>query len=517
MTKTPPNDSIEETPNDFSYGRIVFCDPLSSSHLSENELAIQKEKHRNRKILECIPDTIFISRKDGVIEEIVSQGDDVVYNQQIVGKSLDEKHEPRDLLLIRETVSRILQDGISRSIEYMIYDDSRCKYYYQAKAVAYDEQRVMVFTHNITRRFTRQKKMDELYRLLNTIIDTIPMDLSIKDPSDDFRYIYWNKELTKNTGLPPTLVIGKSDAEIGFYSKEEIEEVRCQEEELIRTGKPLSFRSVRITCSGKKIHQDMLKFLVPQGDDHSLIVSLWWNITSLIEAKEIAEKADKMKSAFLANMSHEIRTPLNAIVGFSDLMTYAEDEEDKKRYSEIIKTNNDLLLRLINDILDLSKIEADMITIQLEPFSLRQLLDDIFRITKLRMPGGVELNYNCPEKEVLMMIDKSRFLQVMNNLLNNAIRSTTQGTITFGYTAHDGMVEFYVKDTGVGIPEDKQEAIFERFVKLDNYQNGFGLGLAITRGLVKKMGGSVRLTSQLGKGSIFYFSLPVLPIPEMST
>lgn len=518
MTNKATNDSIKETPIDFSYGRMVFTESLTPSILHENELnSISKENYRSRKILECIPDTIFIARKDGVIEEIVTPGSDVIYNQQIVGQNLDRRHETRDLLLIRETVSKILQDGISRSIEYMIFDDDKNKYYYQAKAIAFDEQRVMVFAHNITQRFVRQKRVDELNKLLNTILDSIPMELSIKDPSDEFRYLYWNKELERNTGIPAIQAIGKSNEEIGLFSNSLREEIRLQEEELLRTGVSLTLKTHRIMPSGKKKYQDLMKFLVPQGDNHFLIVSLWWDITSLIEAKESAEKADKMKSAFLANMSHEIRTPLNAIVGFSDLLAYADDEDDRKKYSEIIKTNNELLLRLINDILDLSKIESDTITIQLEPLSLNQLLNDVYRITKLRMPEGVMLEYDCPETDILLMADKSRFIQIMNNLLNNALNNTIQGTISFGYTANANMVEFYVKDTGLGISENKLETIFDRFVKLTANQNGFGLGLSITKGLVKIMGGSVRVTSQPGEGSVFYFSLPVFPVPDMRT
>ena len=150
----------------------------------------------------------------------------MIYNQQIVGQNLDRRHETRDLLLIRETVSKILQDGISRSIEYMIFDDDKNKYYYQAKAIAFDEQRVMVFTHNITQRFVRQKRVDELNKLLNTILDTIPMELSIKDPSDEFRYLYWNKELERNTGIPAIQAIGKSNEEIGLFSNSLREEIR---------------------------------------------------------------------------------------------------------------------------------------------------------------------------------------------------------------------------------------------------------------------------------------------------
>ena len=196
-------------------------------------------------------------------------------------------------------------------------------------------------------------------------------------------------------------------------------------------------------------------------------------------------------------------------------MAYTEDEEDRKRYIDIIKTNNELLLRLINDILDLSKIESDTIKINTDPVFIDQLMVEIYRITSMRMPDGVKLVVETPRYDLWLNTDKSRLLQIMNNLLNNAIRSTTEGQISFGYELESGYVKFYVKDTGVGIPEDKLESVFDRFVKLNTTQNGFGLGLTITKGLVKKMGGEVWATSQVGEGSTFYFTLPLDVVPQV--
>jgi Signal transduction histidine kinase len=311
--------------------------------------------------LECISDTLFIARKDGVIDEILTKHNDPIFNHSIVGKALENRHDNSDLVKIRKAITDTLQDGLPQFLDFKIYDSDRNPYYYQMRMVAYDQQRVMVNVHDITKRISRQKRLSELNKLLTTIIDSIPMELSIKDPDNDFRYVYWNKELEKNTGISAATAVGKTNEELCLYSAELREAIRSQENELMRTGEKLCLRTCKTVLSGKKVYHDLIKFLVPQGDDKFLVITIWWDITSLIEAKELAENADKMKSAFLANMSHEIRTPLNAIVGFSDLMAYTVDEEDRKRYIDIIKTNNELLLRLINDILDLSKIESDTI------------------------------------------------------------------------------------------------------------------------------------------------------------
>lgn len=230
---------------------------------------------------------------------------------------------------------------------------------------------------------------------------------------------------------------------------------------------------------------------------------------NLEEAKHKAELADKMKSKYLADMSHEIRTPLNAITGFSELMAFADSDEERQGYYEIIKTNNLLLMQLINDILDLSKIEADAIKISYEPVDINELMDTTFASIKLRMPEGVLLFLEKGSCTCSFGTDSIRLLQLINNLANNAIKNTKEGSITLGYTClPDKRLKFYVKDTGIGIAKDKLESLFTRFVKVNDYVEGIGLGLAICQGLVAKMGGSMHVESELGVGSTFSFVLP---------
>lgn len=229
---------------------------------------------------------------------------------------------------------------------------------------------------------------------------------------------------------------------------------------------------------------------------------------SLIHAKEKAEKADKLKSTFLANMSHEIRTPLNAIVGFSDLLQDEADLDTRKMYVDIIKSNNSLLLNLINDVLDISKIEADMVAFSYSDIPLVSVMKEIYNTVLLKMPAGVNLILD-PGDDVCIHTDRNRFMQIIINLLTNAIKHIAKGYIRFGYKVHHKEIEFYVIDTGEGIPQKEQERIFRRFVQLDESTQGIGLGLAICKGLITKMGGQIQVKSKEGKGSEFTFTLPL--------
>ena len=225
----------------------------------------------------------------------------------------------------------------------------------------------------------------------------------------------------------------------------------------------------------------------------------------LKQAKDKAEEADRLKSAFLANMNHEIRTPLNAIVGFSQVLV---DEEDRE-FSNIIQSNNELLQRLIGDVLDLSKIESNSMPLIYKELDIGLLMKEIYSMILLRMPSGIELRLNDCEA-LVMEADKNRLTQILTNLLTNSIKHTEKGFIRFGYKRTAASVEFFVEDSGEGIPRDKIDSIFSRFVQLDSWSKGVGLGLAICRGLVEQMGGKIWVTSELGKGSIFYVTLPLI-------
>jgi signal transduction histidine kinase len=237
----------------------------------------------------------------------------------------------------------------------------------------------------------------------------------------------------------------------------------------------------------------------------------------LVKAKEKAETMDKLQSAFLANMSHEIRTPLNAIVGFSNLMVDEEeglDKESKEEYKSIITNNSDLLLELIGDILDLSKIEAGTIEVVNGPLEVNSMMRDIGTIFSEKMKDGVKFINDIPSEECQMYGDRNRLVQIITNFITNAIKFTKGGYIKLSCKHIGDDIEFDVEDTGMGIPKEKLDDVFNSFVKLNSFIQGTGLGLAICKSLVTRMNGEIGVRSELGKGSTFWFKIPCLPLPK---
>lgn len=234
-------------------------------------------------------------------------------------------------------------------------------------------------------------------------------------------------------------------------------------------------------------------------------------IGELEKARKQAEQSDKLKSAFLANMSHEIRTPLNAIVGFSDLLMITDNPAEKEEYSKIINTNNELLLKLINDILDLSKIEAGSVELKYEEFDLAVYFDELATSMQWRIKNPqLRLVSVNPYTACMVKLDKKRFAQILTNYVTNAIKYTPEGIIEMGYEEVEEGIRIYVRDTGIGIPEDKKDKVFYRFEKLDEFAQGTGLGLSICKAIVDACEGSIGFESEYGKGSLFWAILPCI-------
>ena len=230
----------------------------------------------------------------------------------------------------------------------------------------------------------------------------------------------------------------------------------------------------------------------------------------LIIARDKAEQLDRLKSAFLANMSHEIRTPLNSIVGFSTLLTETDDLEERAEYISIIQRNNELLLQLISDILDLSKIEAGTFDFVKERFEIEQACQEIVQELKAKPQKGVTLLFESHASPCHIYSDKNRFTQVLTNFINNAIKFTSQGNITVGYEiTSDNAIKIYVQDTGLGVPKEKLDNIFDRFVKLNTFAQGTGIGLSICKSIITQMGGEIGVVSVVNEGSCFWFTLPL--------
>lgn len=247
--------------------------------------------------------------------------------------------------------------------------------------------------------------------------------------------------------------------------------------------------------------------------------SFWFfgrDITESVEAarklkaaKEQAERSEYLKTSFLANISHEIRTPLNAIVGFSQLIAEVENPEDKAEFCRIIQENNDRLLHLVNELLDLSKIEANMVVFNLQPIGMNELLKTVYDSFSLRCPTDVQLVNESLDTEHYIYADKNRTVQIISNLIDNALKYTKYGSIRIGYKQVGDYIEIYTTDTGKGIKPELLDSIFSRFVKADENVHGTGLGLSICKMLVEKMGGQIGVKSELGKGTTFKFTLPI--------
>lgn len=296
----------------------------------------------------------------------------------------------------------------------------------------------------------------------------------------------------------------------------------------VKAGEIDSFsHDLRIDADGRQKWTRINVMRNPLNNDPSKIemVCVNYDITelketekNLIEAKNKAEVSDRLKSAFLANMSHEIRTPLNAIVGFSNLIAETEDPDERREYVAIVQENNELLLKLISDILDLSKIEAGTLEFNDVEFDVNQMCQEIVRSLSLKvLDKPVELRFGDHLPECRLVGDKTRITQVLINFINNALKFTREGSVTLGYRCDDGMMlTFYVEDTGTGIPEQEQESVFERFVKLNSFVQGTGLGLAISKSIVEQMGGRIGLNSEPGKGSCFWFTHPYIRTRSVS-
>lgn len=378
-----------------------------------------------------------------------------------------------------------------------------------------EKEIVWSIARDITERLAQEKKIHELNKLMDTILNNIPVYLFVKDCGKDFRYLYWNKEFAKMSHIPADFAIGKTDAEI-FPDAKNVTKFLNDDQRLLQEKETLDFEEDYITGIGEKRIVHTIKTLVERENQEPLLIGISWDITEqknteqeLIKARNKAEEADKLKSAFLANMSHEIRTPLNAIVGFAQLMSETDDKADQTQYSDIINKNAELLLQLINDILDLSKIEAGSLEFKDREVCLQTLCQGIFETISPRIPVNVRLVYQPFSETIITLCDSNRLAQVLTNLLNNAQKFTQEGEIRFGFHPQGEFIEFFVQDTGMGISTENIDKIFNRFVKLNTFVQGSGLGLPICQMIVENMGGEIRVESEYGKGTIFRFTIPL--------
>ena len=360
-----------------------------------------------------------------------------------------------------------------------------------------------------------QHTINFLNILMDTILSNVFVEITVKDIFNGFRYIYFNKAAEEFTGVKAEDILGKTDFEL-FPDSRRAHESRTEDYHTIKTGRMVKEMVEYEKPNGEVRIVNIVRLLITNPDPGAspLLLIMLNDITEQRQdqlALMKVQEADKMKNAFIANMSHEIRTPLNAIVGFAHLVTETTNASEQREYFSIINKNCDLLLKLINDILEVSKSESGRLNYNVSEVELRDICQEAYVVQSLKMTSDVALLYNSVAMpSVRLWIDPHRVEQVLLNLLSNAIKFTSKGFISLFYEVEDMFVRVSVMDTGIGISEEKLESVFERFVKLDDFYQGAGLGLPICKMIVEQLGGEIGVRSELGKGSTFWFTLPLV-------
>lgn len=492
-----------------------------------SELTLSKSKRfRDRystRILDALPDMLVVLDHDATIVELASspatnhvEGTDsrTILNSNVRDIVPEEAYER-----IRQNMNLVIQTGHESTAKHSLMVDGKW-HHYENRIFPLDDKYLLCMCRDVSERIKieeqnakQQAEIIRLNSLMTAVLNNIPVYLCVKDTGDNFRYLYWNKVFADQSGIPAEKVIGRTDIEI-FPNKEDAEKFHMDDLEIMRI-KRREYEEEYTTVAGKVRTVSTLKTVVPSGGEHPYLISISWDVTdikiterALIDARIKAEESDRLKSAFLANMSHEIRTPLNSIVGFSHLTIETENEEERRQYSAIVEQNTALLLNLFNDILDLSALEAGSLTFSVHQVQLYHICVSLFEKYVYASQKGVALILDEIDKNQTVYGDKERITQVLVNLLTNALKFTSAGEIHFGFEQKGGMVQFYVSDTGIGISSEKAATIFQRFGKINDFIQGTGLGLTISRMLVEKMGGRIWLRSTVGRGSTFYFTLP---------
>lgn len=367
--------------------------------------------------------------------------------------------------------------------------------------------RLMFYTENITERYLREAKIRALEERNRKIIEALPEFIFIFDDNFFIRDVM----MSEGTVLlhPKEELIGIDGRKV--YSPEVSALFLTNIRECLRDGQLREIEyPLDVEGKGRFYFQARIAPF-----ENNRVLALIHDIgdrveraAELIEAKQKAEESDKMKSFFLASMSHEIRTPLNAIIGFTEILISTDDPSEKEEYVGIIQQNSNLLLQLINDILDLSRIESGKSEMNFQSTEVSGLMEEIEKVHQLKMQKNVTLHLVTPGNRIWTLTDRNRVMQVMFNFLSNAIKNTKTGSITLGLEEEPQWLRLYVRDTGCGIPEDKLPKIFTRFEKLNEFATGTGLGLSICQSIAERLAGRIEVESRVGEGSTFSFLIP---------
>lgn len=511
---------------------------LSDSGTTEKDLLryngkIEELKMMSEKVAESVPDTILLVNDRLIVERIIAYATETCITPEAMNRRIDDlpgfiypDDVKRKMVVM---VRKCLEKSEIANLDLSIPGHTMPVVYFQIRLVPMLHKYVVVYIRNVSRQVEQEKENKVLNHRLSesrTMMELALLNSKVSTYSFNFErfrtcdkvhcnrcfqfYGISNGLLKKNQYICRALSVLRhpDDRPDFFLLFNEIRNKKLKESSVIFRLKDDEgeFRSYEVIGRAQEYDENGLPNLIV-----GCIIDNQERVEyeeSLIRAKEKAENADLLKSTFLANMTHEIRTPLNAIVGFSDLLSIETDPELRESYINLIKANNDLLLNLINDVLDISKIEADMMNFAYTDVDLPSLMRDVQSMMQFRVPPGVAFVLD-PCGEMMFNIDRNRLVQILGNLLTNAMKYTSEGEIRFGYRLVGDFIHFYVADTGTGIPPEKKKKIFARFVQLDGHKQGIGLGLAICKGLVMKMGGDIFVESEMGKGATFRFTLPL--------
>ena len=509
---------------------ISICIELRKSELQakEDRLALDNSEKILRNIYKNLPAGVELYDKDGYLVDINDKELEIFglsdKNEALGVNLFDNPNIPlevKERLRAKEDVNFSINYDFSKINQYV---DSRRNgiINLNTKVTAlYDSQNrfinylfINIDTTETTNAYTKIQEFENLFLLIGDYAKVGFAHFNVLT-RDGYAQDTWYRNLGEKEGIPMPQVIG-----VYAHVVPEDQAVLKNFVGEVKTGKATSLRKeVRVCRENGKYTWTSINVMVRDYRPQDGIIEMLcinYDITPLKEteqkliiARDKAEELDRLKSAFLANMSHEIRTPLNAIVGFSSLLAETDSRNERQEYIKIVQENNELLLQLISDILDLSKIEAGTFNFVYTNVDVNETCAEIIKSMSMKVSKGVELIFEEPFPECYIYTDKNRFTQVISNFINNALKFTQQGSITLGYeqVSHQ-KIKFYVRDTGMGIPEEKQKSVFERFVKLNTFVQGTGLGLSICKSIVSQMGGEIGVDSTEGVGSCFWFTHP---------
>ena len=509
---------------------ISICIELRKSELQakEDRLALDNSEKILRNIYKNLPAGVELYDKDGYLVDINDK------ELEIFGLS-DKNEALRVNLFDNPNIPSEVKEKLraKEDVDFSIdYDFSKISQYVNTRrngiinlttkvTALYDSQNrfinylfINIDTTETTNAYTKIQEFENLFLLIGDYAKVGFAHFNVLT-RDGYAQDTWYRNLGEKEGTPMPQVIG-----VYAHVVPEDQAVLKNFVGEVKTGKATSLRKeVRVCRENGKYTWTSINVMVRDYRPQDGIIEMLcinYDITPLKEteqkliiARDKAEELDRLKSAFLANMSHEIRTPLNAIVGFSSLLAETDSRNERQEYIKIVQENNELLLQLISDILDLSKIEAGTFNFVYTNVDVNETCAEIIKSMSMKVSKGVELIFEEPFPECYIYTDKNRFTQVISNFINNALKFTQHGSITLGYeqVSHQ-KIKFYVRDTGMGIPEEKQKSVFERFVKLNTFVQGTGLGLSICKSIVSQMGGEIGVDSTEGVGSCFWFTHP---------